>query len=127
MQIFNQPFLRNEEPMKIEQRLWTKNTGWTCHVPFATKSKPDLVLVFGATGPLDSDVLQEVRKQYPSAYICGCSTAGAIADDQVLKDWVATTAVAFENTKIHTSETPVQGPADSFQAGQKLASELPTQ
>ncbi len=113
--------------MKIEQRLWTKSAGWTCHVPFAAKSKPDLVLVFGATGLFESNVLQEVRRQYPSAYICGCSTAGEIADDQVLDDSIATTAVAFDHTKIRASETSVQGPADSFGAGQKLAAELPAE
>jgi|NGEPerStandDraft_6_1074524.scaffolds.fasta_scaffold14332_4 hypothetical protein len=111
--------------MKIEQRLWTKDSGWNCRQPLPTGMSPDLVFVFGATALLEGELLQEVKRQYPSAYICGCSTAGEIADGQVLDDSLATTALAFEHSEVRASETNVRGPADSFAAGQTLVSALP--
>jgi len=111
--------------MKIEQRLWTKDGGWTCRQPLAAGLSPDLVLVFGATGLLEGDLLREVERQYPSAYICGCSTAGEIADEQVFDDSLTTTALAFKHSEVRAAETNVRGPADSFSAAQTLVSALP--
>src|ERR1017187_6247631 len=99
--------------MKIEQRLWTKDSGWNCRQPLPTGMSPDLVFVFGATGLLEGDLLLEVKRQYPSAYICGCSTAGEIADGQVLDDLPAAPAPAFEHSAGRASETNGRGPAAS--------------
>jgi len=110
--------------MEIEQRLWTKDSGWNCRQPLPTGMSPDLVFIFGATALLEGDLLQEVTRQYPSAYICGCSTAGEIADGQVLDDSLVTTAIAFRHSEVRASETNVRGPADSFAAGQTLVSAL---
>ena len=111
--------------MKIEQQLWTKKEGWTCQQMLPVGLSPQLVFAFGATATFEGNLLQEVRERYPLAYICGCSTAGEIAEGQVLDDSLATTAVVFEHSEIRTSETNVQGPDDSFVAGQTLASALP--
>ena len=113
--------------MKIQQSIWTNDTGWADHIQgFDKSADADLVLVFGTTGLLKADRrLAEIRGKYPKAYICGCTTAGEIAANRVRDDSLSVAAVQFQGTMVRAAETSVAGPQDSFAAGQYLGSNIP--
>ena len=114
--------------MKISRTLWTADSGWV--PPPKTLAHPDqaeLVLIFGATAHMKNGILKDVKKAFPKAYICGCSTAGEIAGERVLDDSACVTAVHFEHSKFRTAVVSVAGPGDSFSAGEKLAASIPTE
>jgi hypothetical protein len=113
--------------MKISRSVWSNTTGWvqqTAGLPATAGA--DLVLVFGATAPFKSgEAFAHLRKTYPGAYICGCSTAGEIAGQHVLDDSIVATAVRFEGTTFRVSNATIAGPEQSFAAGRQLASAIP--
>lgn len=113
--------------MKITRTLWTKEAGWVKQLDgLGAGEAADLVLVFGATAPLkEGQVIGDLRKAHPKAYICGCSTAGEIAGDRVLDESVVATAIKFEKTKIRAADAHVKGPEQSFAVGQKLGASMP--
>jgi hypothetical protein len=109
--------------------MWTEKTGWKNQVSCnGSASRADLVLAFGSPALMKKpDRLAELRKLYPLAYICGCSTAGEIAGDQVTDDTMTATSVTFEGSKIHAAKTMIADPSHSFDAGVALAAALPAQ
>src|SRR5436309_1924521 len=114
--------------MKISRSIWSADSGWSpspASLPQASAS--ELVFVFAATAHMKNGVLRDVKKAFPNAYICGCSTAGEIAGDRVLDDSACVTAIQFEGTKFRTAVAGVSGPGDSFSAGEKLASAIPSE
>lgn len=85
-----------------------------------------LALVFGSTTHFqDGEAIAAVRARYPRAIVLGCSTAGEIAGSRVLDDSLVCTAVYFEHTTLRTAEARVEGPDESFAAGEALGSALP--
>src|SRR5688572_14849875 len=112
--------------MRIFSTLWTKSRGWETPLK-SISTATDLVLVFGATEHMKNGILKEVKKNFPTAYVCGCSTAGEIVGDRVLDDSLSLTAVHFEQTRIRASVVTVVTPSDSFHAGQQLANSIPTE
>jgi hypothetical protein len=112
--------------MKIEQRKWIAESGWTPKPAQTTLAKAQLVLVFGATAALKQPgLIEEIRKMYPAAQLLGCSTAGEICGTQVSDDSVVATAVNFESTQIRGVRVGLNEVADSFEAGERLARALP--
>ena len=110
--------------MKIEQRRWTRPSGWQPESSGPLAQRAQLVLVFGATMALqDAGLLESLRTSYPSAHILGCSTAGEICGDQVSDDSVVATAIHFEHTQVRLAE--VNPVTDSRKAGEMLARSLP--
>src|SRR2546430_1762163 len=108
--------------------MYTADAGWAPPVKtLPGADQADLVLVFGATAHMKNGILKDVKKTFPKAYICGCSTAGEIAGERVLDDSLCVTAVQFEHTKFRTAVVNVNGPDDSFSAGEKLASAIPAE
>lgn len=112
--------------MKTARSIWTKDKGWAEQTNGeASGAGAELVFVFGATEAIKGGALPDIRKKYPNAYICGCSTAGEIAGEHVLDDSVVVTGVKFEGTTFKAADVKVNGPEDSFAAGQQLASAIP--
>jgi hypothetical protein len=113
--------------MKVSRALWTKDSGWvTQGEPLAANAEADLVFVFGASAAFkDGRALADVRRAHPSAYVCGCSTSGEIAGGHVLDDSVVATAIKFDSTTVRAADVSIDGPAESFAAGQHLASSVP--
>lgn len=112
--------------MKIEQRKWTKASGWTPAQPGHAAAASQWVLAFGATAVLQQpQLIATIRNEYPAAYIFGCSTAGEICGTQVSDDSLVLTAVQFEHTQIRSVEASLADIADSFQAGERLGQDLP--
>lgn len=110
--------------MKTSQAKWTKEGGWKDVGPPLPEA--DLVLAFGGTGIVSSGhALSQLRERYPKAHLLGCSTAGEILDTQVSDDALVATAIRFRDTRIETAETAIKGAADSYEAGRRLADQLP--
>ena len=89
---------------------------------------PDLVLAFGAPaffeGPQVHDAL---RRHCPRAVIAGCSTAGEISGSRVLDGHCVVTAARFEGARASVGVTRLASMADSFDAGYRIAGEIPTE
>ncbi len=112
--------------MRIEQtRFCAENDGWGSKSPGTDGLEASLVLVFGSTGLLsDPQRIVQVRRAYPGALLFGCSTAGEIHDTRVYDDSLTVTAIQFEKTRVSGGEIAIDGPADSYSAGEQLAAML---
>jgi hypothetical protein len=112
--------------MKTEQCQWSVEKGWVGLSSFgALGSSTQLVFLFGRPGLFaPSDCLAHIRKIYPNAFVFGCSTAGEILGLNVNDGTLALTAVAFEHTQLATASVGIKGPAESFEAGERLARQL---
>jgi len=112
--------------MKIEQRKWTQDLGWAPASAGSFAKSCQLVLVFGATAVLRRPhLVRAIREDYPAAHVFGCSTAGEICDTQVCDDSLVVTAVQFEHTQFRSVQVDLGQIPDSFQAGERIATDLP--
>lgn len=112
--------------MKIEQKKWTKETGWISLSEKNLKDNAQLVLLFGDYDLLkEKKCILEIKKWYPNAHILGCSTAGEIIGTQVLDGTLVLSAVFFEYSKIEVVKTKLDYMEDSSKAGEQLAQALP--
>ncbi len=111
--------------MKFEQTRWTEANGWQSGIPGSLGESAQLVLIFGATSILRKQAqFQEIRQAYPKAHILGCSTAGEICGTRVFDDSLVVTVIQFENTQLKGTQIELSEVADSFQAGERLATSL---
>src|SRR2546425_1683166 len=100
--------------MNVEQRRWTKESGWVPASVTATRRGSTLVLVFGSTSLMSSpERLDEVRRFFPGALLLGCSTAGEIFGTQVADDSLVATAIHFERTRIRGARVRLADTASS--------------
>lgn len=111
--------------MKISQKKWTKEKGWSNLSPDLTE-KPQLVFVFGARPVLsEKTYFTEIRAFYPDAHILSASTAGEIINNEVLDNSLVVTAIHFEKTTLQFAQETIMEAEESFAKGKKLAAELP--
>lgn len=112
--------------MQTEQLQLTAPDAWKPTAPGALGATADLVVLFGARHWLnDAGAVAAVRRAYPKAMLIGCSTAGEIRDTEVSDDSLVVTAVDFEHTVLRGAMIEIDGAADSFAAGKRLAAALP--
>ena len=57
--------------------------------------------------------------------IVGCSSAGDVAHGQIVDDPLSVVVARFERTSLHWAATAIAGVDDSYQAGIRLAGQLP--
>jgi len=109
--------------MKIFQKIFQKTKGWQNIGSFDEAFEDvHLVLAFASTELLEnSQLIEEIRTQYPKAQILMGSTAGEIIDDQVYDNSLSLTAIQFEKTLIKSHQINIKDAANSYDAGQKLA------
>jgi hypothetical protein len=111
--------------MNIEQRKWTRTSGWVQISTADFSAPPQLVFVFGATAILkDTQFFGEMRSMYPDSHMLSCTTAGEILGNEVSDDSVALTAVFFESTELRFGETEVETGSDSYEAGKRVIGAL---
>ena len=114
--------------MKIEQKKWTKETGWQPISKEVLATAPQLVLVFGASALVrEQNIFDDVKKQYPESHIVMMSTAGEILDTSVTDGSLSLTAIFFEKTTLAFAQADIQNTADSKTVGESLAKSLPTE
>lgn len=112
--------------MKIEQRKWTTEAGWTEQGSSRLTAPPQLILVFGSSSLVsDSKYFDQLKSFYPNSHLLECSTAGEIMDTTVSDNSLVTTAVYFEKTTLQFAETDISNSEESLKAGENLASQLP--
>lgn len=111
--------------MKIEQRIFSPNTGWEKRSGGLDGRAPQIVLVFGGRHLLENPrSLDEVRSAYPGAQVIAASTSGEITDTEVTEDQLTSIAVAFEKSRVVCEATMVKSAAESYSAGRLLAGKL---
>ncbi|MEM7296778.1 MAG: FIST N-terminal domain-containing protein [Bacteroidota bacterium] len=111
--------------MRIEQKLWIDQSGWSNVVNHNISSAAQLVLAFGDKEALSvPERFEEIRSFYPNADIVTCSTAGEILDEKVSEGTINVTAIVFEATNVRTHLVSISNSDHSFNAGEKLLDEL---
>jgi len=112
--------------MQVTRAIWKNQTKWVQQVNgLHNGDQADLVLVFGSSLLMKNNaLLAEIKKAHPKAYICGCSTAGEIAGDQVIDDSMTATAVKFESTIVRAVDAEISSPDESYAIGQRLAQSI---
>ena len=94
--------------MKTEQRLWTKECGWSAPADASIGTSANLVLAFGGTSLLkDPERYADIKSTYPNAHIMGCSTAGEIFGTSVCDDSLVATAVEFEKKGLQVAQVRI--------------------
>jgi len=107
--------------MKIEQKLWTQETGWQSLKSTIQGESPQLVLVFGGRKQVvDPAHFETIRGWYPEANIVSCSTAGEIIGTSVRDNSLCVTAIYFEKTEL----VFVHGKIDEGDGGEKIGATL---
>ncbi len=111
--------------MKIEQRKWCADEGWSPEPP-PRNEQASLILAFGGKQILAHPTpLANLCGAYPQAAVVGCSTAGEIAGTNVSDDSLVTTAITFEHSRVEAVQLALDEVADSYEAGRRLALDLP--
>lgn len=118
--------LKSVKIMKIEQRKWTSNSGWTKTGPSELPQPPQLVLVFGGSSQVsDGNNFDQVKTFYPNSHILSCSTAGEIMDTSVSDNSLIVTAILFEKSTLQFAEVSIAEAEESINAGKQLAAQIP--
>ncbi len=108
--------------MRIEQRQWKEEAGWSVREGYSLNADAQLVLAFGGRAALEQkERTDEIRTMYPKADILLCSTSGEILGTGVYDNTIAVTAVRFEQTSISIYSSEITTIDDSYQAGKSLA------
>ncbi|MBP9837811.1 MAG: FIST C-terminal domain-containing protein [Proteobacteria bacterium] len=111
--------------MKSEQLRWSNNDGWKKVGDLNLEGKADVVFVFGDRKSIcQEENVKYLKEKYPHAHLFGCSTSGEICNTEVTDNCIVATAVCFEKTQVRKETVTVAGKDNSFDAGEKLASQL---
>jgi len=99
--------------------------GWDAPLPAAMDGTQTLVLAFAASEFAGNPApFAELAAAFPRSVLVGCSTCGEIAGTQVHDASVSVAVVRFDHTRLRRAFTIVDGVADSFDAGVRLAAQL---
>lgn len=111
--------------MRLEQRQWTRSSGWRVTRGSGDVRAADLVLHFEAGRLSEGSTLRaELRSAYPGAVQLGCSTAGEICGTTVMDDTVVATAIDLESSRVRAAYDSIERPSDSAGTGERLAGAL---
>jgi hypothetical protein len=111
--------------LKLVQKRWTGEKGWSPEFTGVSDENVQLVFLFGATGLLrEQKFFDEIHSFYPKARFFGCSTAGEICATQISDDSLVMTAVSFEHARFEGARVRLDKSMDSFRAGELLAAPL---
>lgn len=111
--------------MRIEQRLWTKEGGWT--IPSSElKNDAQLVFAFGGRAEIEEPKrFVELQAFYPNAHVLMCSTAGEILGTRVRDNSIAVSAIHFLKTTLQFAHATIKENSESERKGSELAKQLP--
>jgi len=111
--------------MQVETRRWSTGTGWSEPLPEDLDSPATVVLAFGDPAIADdAQPLGDLRRSYPTSRILGCSTAGQIHGDALTDGTLVASIARFDKTRVETTTASVDGPGESFAAGEQIAQAL---
>jgi hypothetical protein len=88
--------------MKIVNRHWTADEGWSGSFPQEFLENAQLVFIFGSRQSIcGQNIYSQLRQEFPTSTLIGCSTSGEILNDsQVLDDSLVVTAIVFEHSHV---------------------------
>lgn len=109
--------------MHVDQLIWSQaNGGWSAQ---RRGRAPDLVLFFGARPLLASgERYADLRAQFPSAHILGCSTGGQIRNDDVSDDDITALTLSFDATPLRMVREQVAEGRTSRSSGESIGHRL---
>lgn len=116
-----------------QQKKWTQESGWQEIRTAASgqgefSASAQLVLAFGSTSLIkDPKTYGDIKSQYPNSNILLCSTAGEILDTKMSDDTIVLSALHFDKTTLKFGQTTVKSSEESYEAGKKLASSIPSE
>jgi len=115
--------------MKSKNFQFFYGQGWTGLAQARELDTPTtLVLAFCA--PMMKQhphLLKEIRQAFPNSVVAGCSTSGEIHGLTISDESISCIAIKFEKSKVRLASQKITSMPDSFNVGQKLASELLTE
>jgi hypothetical protein len=112
--------------MQLSQLQYLDGSGWDAPLPRELDGAATLVIAFGQRHAMDDGMLDELRAAFPVSVIVGCSSAGEVARGQIVDVPLSVVVAAFDQASLHCTSTLIDGVDDSFDAGARLASSLPT-
>lgn len=89
-----------------------------------TAFQPQLVLLFASLEAMQVLDIGALRQAVPGAQWVGCSTAGEISGEGVADQTMVFTGLRFDTPAFRVATEAYTGIADSFGAGQRLATQL---
>ena len=112
--------------MRVEAFAYDLTTSaWSVPAFPDVDSPRTLVLAFGAPAILaQPDCFAQLAKAYPRSVVVGCSSAGEIHGTTIRDQSLSVSVTKFDRTELTLASLEVDGPADSFTAGQALAKKL---
>jgi len=114
--------------MKIQQKIWRSDDGWTTQRLETFDNSKTLVLAFGDRMLLQKPTFyNEIKAFYPEAEVILNSTSGEIVGGTVVDHSVVLTAIQFEKTDFVVKQVQIIDYEDSNEAGKALAEKLPTE
>lgn len=115
-----------EGKMHILQQTFSTDSGWkTLRSSDLPLDNFQLVLAFSAKSLLEQGAIyKQIKEQFVSADILIASTAGEIADVQVLDSSISLVAIALQNSKHAVAVADIKHEEDSYAVGKKLATQL---
>lgn len=111
--------------MRLEQLQYLAGSGWTRPLPAELDGPTTLVLAFGRTDAMESDLLPHLRAAFPVSVIIGCSSAGDLADGQIVDEPLSVAVARFDRSRLRCTSTLIDGVDDSHGAGVRLGATLP--
>ena len=98
---------------------------WSSHLPSRINSPQTMVLAFCAPEAKDHmEAFEALEKAFPDSHIIGCSSSGEIANKLVHDRSLSVAIARFSKTRLSNALVTVDGAADAFEAGKRLAREL---
>lgn len=112
--------------MKIQQKIKTATDWQTAysHEGFSN-SLCQLVLVLGGKNNITTEVLKDIKNDYPAAQLISASTAGEIANYVFYDEQLSTTAIYLEKTPHACKMANIKDFENSYDLGLSLFHQMP--
>lgn len=109
--------------MELNTFAWSSRQGWSRPFPALPSGAP-LVLVFGGSARAVRPALGELAAQYPTATLCGCSSAGEILGGTISDDSLSVATVQFSHSQHRATWATIESASDSESVGRCLGERL---
>jgi len=112
--------------MQIAHARLGSDSNWSAPLPTALDGPNTLVLAFASRAHFEQpSIWHALAQAFPQSVLMGCSSAGEIAGHAISDGTLSLAVARFERTRLHRASAQLDGLTDSFDAGARLAAELP--
>ena len=109
--------------MRLANYTYKKN--WSAALDTSLDSLQTLIIVFGSSNiETINKPLEELISSFPLATVIGASTAGEIAQDELLEEALVVAVIRFDHTAIRLVSQVITNPEECFKRGVVLAKSL---